>query len=582
MIHAVAELGLLSLKYTGKDLLAALIETVNEKNYPHMLLIELEKQDERYIFTGIGLEETNCAGSEAYLYRRGSPNGANFSLSALITEPEKTFNVKILGWFKNALKMPLSPDGLVMLTSIKDCLENDKDRIVNLLKEKFTETKGSAGLTVKVDSQYLREVTIFRDIFLQQVTAKENTISAEDKSCSICGKRKAKVSAGAPAYAFYTIDKPGFITGHFIKENSWRNYPVCSECSIALGEGKRLIEQNLRFLFYGLSYQIIPKFIFNEPSPLIVNILAKEMDKNLKLKAEAGTKLTNYEDEILYELASEKDYMTISFLFLQKVQSAERILLLIEDVLPSRLRLLFQAKAAVDRVFPEQPFHLGRIRTFFSKSDEGKRDNDLDKYFMEIIDKIFKGSMLNISFLATHFMREIHRDFNNGNTNSFKVLDALEDTQFFAHLHLLGREEVKMSETIFQPVFEKYGTQLDTPEKRGVFLLGALTKMLLNVQYVERKAQPFLVQLKGLKMDAGYMRGLLPKVVNKFQEYDRFDKGKGQLAEAISTLMLESSAKWRMSVDELNFYFVCGMSLYNEINLILYGKKEEVPDTDAE
>lgn len=138
-----------------------------------------------------------------------------------------------------------------------------------------------------------------------------------------------------------------------------------------------------------------------------------------------------------------------------------------------------------------------------------------------------------------------------------------------------------MTSTIFDPIFTKYVSQLDTPEKRGIFLLGALTKMLLNAQYTERKSQPFLVQLMGLKMDELNIKGLLAKVENKFQEYNRFDKGKAQVAEVISRLFMESPAKWRMSIDEINFYFVCGMNLYNEVNVLLYGnKKEEEPADD--
>lgn len=582
MISAVRELGLLSLKMTGKDVLAALTETINPGKYPNMFVIEIQKENNNYSFTNLDLEETNCTGAGSYLYRKGPPNGANFSPTALITEPEKTFQVKILGWFRTAEKLSLSQADQEMITSVKKVLEAQQQRIVALLKENLADIKGSTGLTLKIGDYYLQDMTAFRDIFLQLVAIKEDSISAQEKVCSVCGQRKAKVSAGAPAYKFYTIDKPGFITGHFIKENSWRNYPVCSECSLALDEGKRILEENFRFSFYGLSYYLVPQFILNEPSPFILSILAGEMEKNVKLNDSAGSKLTTYEDDILYELASEKDTMTLNFLFLRKEQSSERILLLVEDVLPSRLRNLFNAKVAVDRIFPQQPFHLGRVRTFFAKSDEAKRDNDLDKYFIEMIDKIFKGLPVAMSFLATHFMREIRRDFNNGNINSFKMLDAVETMLFFAHLNMLGGREATMSTTIFDPIFDRFANQLDTPEKRGVFLLGALTRMLLNVQYMERKAQPFLVNLMGLKMDLRQVKGLLPKVINKFQEYKRFDKGKAQLSETISVLLLESDQNWRMTVDELNFCFVCGMNLYNEANMILYGNKEEVDDTHAE
>lgn len=580
MISAVKDLGLLALKESGKDVLTILTQTISQSNYPYMLIIELEG-DAPYRFKRLDLEETNSGGSSKYLYRKGSSRGTNFSPTALITEAERTFQLKILDWFRMAERQSLDPAEQQMLKSIKETLEEHKDEIIASIQARIADLK-QAGLTLKIGGKYLEEIAVFRKVFLQLVAAKEDSISAEDKICSVCGERKPKVSAGAPAYKFYTIDKPGFITGHFVRENSWRNFPVCSECSLALDEGKMILEQYFKFSFYGLSYYLIPKFLLGSPSPLIVRIITGEMEKDIRLNARSGQKLTNLEDDILDYLAEEQDTISLYFLFLRQQQGAERILLLIEDVLPSRLRALFKAKMEVDKVFSQHPFHLGRIRTFFAKSDNGKRDNDLDNYFMEIIDRIFKGLSVSLPFLTNHFMREIRRDFNEGKLDSPKIVDAMETLEFFTHLKMLRRKEVTMATTIFDPIFVKYGSQLDSPEKRAVFLLGALTRMLLNVQYAERKSQPFLANLMGLKMDQQRIKGLLPKVINKLQEYDRFDKGKALLAETISRLFMESSPKWHMTIDELNFYFVCGMNLYNEINLAIYGEKEEEPSNASE
>lgn len=582
MISAIRELGIMALKASGKDVLSTLTETINQKKYPLMLIIELGN-NECYSFQNIDIEGMNTPGASKYLYRKGSSRGANFSPTALITETEKTFDIKVLGWFRSIerKKPSINESDLAMFTAIKETLEKQQEQILSELQSKMNDIKEAAVLTLKVGGKYLLEIPAFRNAFLHLVAAKEDSISAVDKVCSVCGKRKAKVSGGARAYKFYTIDKPGSITGHFIAENSWRNYPVCSDCSLALDEGKRILEKHFRFSFYGLSYCLIPKLLFGAPSPIIIKILTGQMDKEIRLNTPAGTKLTTFEDDILDILTEEQDSMTMQFLFLKKEQSAERILLLIEDVLPSRLRTLFGAKAKVDKAFPNFPFHLGRIRSFYAKSDEGKKENDLDKYFLEVIDRVFKGLSVSMQFLCVHFMREIRRDFNQGDTRLSKALDAMESIQFFTYLKMLEKKEVPMTSTIFDPIFTKYVSQLDTPEKRGIFLLGALTKMLLNAQYTERKSQPFLVQLMGLKMDELNIKGLLAKVENKFQEYNRFDKGKAQVAEVISRLFMESPAKWRMSIDEINFYFVCGMNLYNEVNVLLYGnKKEEEPADD--
>ena len=81
--------------------------------------------------------------------------------------------------------------------------------------------------------------------------------------------------------------------------------------------------------------------------------------------------------------------MTFDLLFIKRTNSAERILLVIEDVLPSRLRRIFCAKHSVDEVF-SQSFTFGAIRYFFLKSDSDKRDTDLDGYFLGVVDKFLR------------------------------------------------------------------------------------------------------------------------------------------------------------------------------------------------
>ena len=127
-------------------------------------------------------------------------------------------------------------------------------------------------------------------------------------------------------------------------------------------------------------------------------------------------------------------------------------------------------------------------------------------------------------------------------------------------------------ERLFDPVFKRFSPTFDHPVKKGLFLLGALTQMLLNIQYSQRESTPFRKQLKSLKMEEKDFKGLLPKVINKLQEYDAFDKGKQKIAEEASYYLLQAGDNWKLSNDELNFYFVCGMNLLPEITSIVYEK----------
>ena len=112
--------------------------------------------------------------------------------------------------------------------------------------------------------------------------------------------------------------------------------------------------------------------------------------------------------------------------------------------------------------------------------------------------------------------------------------------------------------------FEKYESSFDSDAKKAVFLEGVLTQKLLNVQYSERKSTPFRSKLKGLNLDERQVKKLLPEIINKLEEY-----GKNyyrSLESIISKYFVSSGEKWKMSRDEISFYFVLGMNLSHIFN----------------
>lgn len=578
MISAVRELGKLFLENEKKSTLSTLIENIDNERYPNMVCVVLSANDP-YDFVDVILEETNAVIGEKYLYRKKSPNGPNFSPTAIVTETEKTYSNKFLGWFIALNKnKEIEKEHNDYFSKLRVSLERSQVQILRKVNDIITNPKAGWVLTLKLGEHYLLDIPQFKEYFIQSIFSKEEEISSTNQICSVCGQQKEKIYGGASPFKFYTIDKPGFISGGFNEKLSWRNFPVCSECYLALTEGKNVLKGYLAFRFYGLNYMLIPNFIFGKDSQKeIVNILINRSHKQITLSQRTEDNLTTYEDDILLSLAEAKDNVTFHFLFMQSQQSAERILLVIEDVLPSRLRTIFAAKKATDKLFPKAPFHLGKIRSFLGKSDPSKNNTDLDKYFLEVVNSIFQGRTVQFGFLGSQFMREIRREFLSSEKDqyAFKVYDAIQNTCFLSKLGLLERKEGICVNTIFDEVFDRYSIQLDTNKKRGIFLLGSLTRMLLRIQWKERKAQPFISQLKGLKMNERDILGLLPKVQNKLMEYSRFDKQKELLAKEITRLMLSSENKEDLTVDEMNFYFICGMNLSYEVSFILYGEKEK-------
>ncbi len=572
----------------------------------------------------IEIEDFDKSKSNLYLWDENTKKG-NSSLPFCRTiDPAHSLESKIEIWFKNFLRENTNFEKREILENFLANLDKVRTELNNKVKD-FNTSKINYFLGLKISGEYAGNYDEIKEFWNKSREVKD----WYNGTCSVCSE-ETLVTARTGAFQFDTDDKPGFIAGGFNKNFSWRNIPVCKDCRDKLISGKRFIENSLQFRFYGLTYWLIPNFFIGHKETIedVLKILSdKSRIRNITLEKlkyvtdeEERIKrmmenivnenndnllfnsllLTNDENEPFHYLKGQKDILAVNLMFIRKMQGAERILLLIEDILPSRLRIIYEKKNDVEAKFNEflfannkldnlegkkniwenynKSFNFGKIRTFFSKSDEGKSNNDLDKYFLEITDAVFKGKTIDRNFLFKFFMNTISKAFVKDEHFRYRVTDAMMVNCFLENLGLINYSKgVYMETSSFKEIFEGYGNSLNTPTKRGIFLLGALTQMLLNIQYQMRGSASFMKKLKGLRMDEKDIRGLLPEVQNKFIEYDRFDSGKRELANIISDLFLQSGDSWKLSVDEINFYFACGMNLYDKVSNFLYNnlKKEE-------
>ncbi|MGB9840645.1 TIGR02556 family CRISPR-associated protein [Thermovenabulum sp.] len=591
MIEAVKKIGELILKKENKDLVKILTE---DPDCQYAICINFEYDGERFIYSSVKIEEYDPNKVLKYLYRKGSSSGTDITPTSRLTDKYKeVISKKILPWFNIIKDIDLSQEERSFLKNIYEEIFNNHSAIqesINEIKERYNK-KDSFIVTLKFikedEEYYIGDFNVFKRILLIKVEERDLKVFERNKVCSLCKQKKDIVLGSIDVYKFYTLDKPGFITGGFKEKSAWKNYPVCPDCKIQLEEGRNFIDNNLSFKFCGIPYYLIPKFMFMDDDYAleILSILkGRNSNKSKKISLGKGTvkKLTDDEDEILDLIKEAKDNMTVNFLFMRKINDAERILLVIEDVFPSRLRRLFQAKDEIDDLFNTN-FTFKNIRNFFMKADSNKKDTDLDKYFLDVVNRIFKNISIDKEFLMKFLMLRIRDKFlNEEETFNFyySIKDALMFVMYLLRLKLLEMEAVNMEGRIFDEIFNKYNPTFEMPVKRGLFLLGALTEFLLRKQAMERdKKMPFLKQLKSFKMNEEDFKGLLPKVQNKLIEYDAFTFGRRMIAAEISHYLLQAGDNWDMSLDEMNFYFVCGMHLANEVSEILnkyFGEPKEI------
>jgi len=188
MLEAIKEIGEYILKTEERNLLETLVEEINPKStfsqklpkgrYPNAVVIVLNKSDGIYIFQSVVLEEYFESKKMQYLYRKLSGNGPDFSPTAKVpdrSELEKTFTMKILGWFKileNKNNNVLCDEQL-FLKNIKKALEENKTQIVQEISEKINDIPKKEGIFITLkfsngdDEKYIGDYKIFKDLFLE-------------------------------------------------------------------------------------------------------------------------------------------------------------------------------------------------------------------------------------------------------------------------------------------------------------------------------------------------------------------------------------------------------------------------------
>ena len=140
MLDAIKDIGEMVIKNENRDILFVLIEDVNANGkYNNCVTIILKKDGESVRYLSTELEEYTKNKILKYLYKPGSANGPDISPTAKITEPKKTFDRKILGWFKvlddKYLKSYLSSEEIKFLENVRKCLMENETSIVGQIEE---------------------------------------------------------------------------------------------------------------------------------------------------------------------------------------------------------------------------------------------------------------------------------------------------------------------------------------------------------------------------------------------------------------------------------------------------------------
>lgn len=609
MIEALYVIGKNELKnkpLDDEEIVSVLIEDpASNETYKHVFTIKLAIERDIIQYNGVDLEEYSQSKIPKYLYRKGSSNGPDITITTRITTPEKTIKNKYEGWCKQdhtGAEIGLTEDELKFISDIKKVLMERKDEIASEITTEFSrirKNKESAIITLCFDDgekKYPGDYSAFRKILISDgISAFYSKYNKEARSieqlCSVCRTVTPEVYGFASTYNFYTVDKPGMVAGGFDQSKAWKGYPVCKNCALILEKGKKYLDSSALFKFYGFSYYIIPKPVIKLSISEIYEEIAnyQAQGPTLKLTEKYRNLLDETQDEIFEYLSEGENSFLLNIMIFEKSNNEFKILTYIEDIFPSRLRQLFDAKDSIDElniinscevtIFedgkpvkkPKLEFSFYNYRYFFNRQEKK------DAYFLDIVRRIFTGRGVSYPFLIWGILSKIRDLFNQGYMTKEACMRGLSALLYLHKLGLLidyseGNSMNHQTSSVFDSVapreaatiaeriFEEFTPFFNQEAKKAIFLEGVLAQLLLDIQYRERdKATPFRVKLQGLKLDQRNIQKLLPMIQNKLEEY-----GKNyyrDLERLISEYMLAAGDKWNLSKDEISYYFVLGMNL---------------------
>lgn len=552
-------------------------------------------------FSGIDSQKVSEKNYLKYGYRKGSARGGDVTFTTKFGDIEKKLNTLVNNQLVKLLAHPLLPryaeelatfEALMVFFQVKenyDFVENALKEVFDSLPKKEQQSSGLSLLIKESDKEYyVTDFAIIRDILNASGTEEKSfkyNVQSEGKNekCSVCMTEQETLHGFASPFKYATVDKPGMVSGFFDQKNNWKNYPICTNCSLKFEIGKSHITSKFNKYFYGKSYYAIPKTLLRNDTKGLTT--AMRYLETLYDNISKESKITERNEDKLFRLIgeTEKDFFNLNLLFYEEnpTTKAIKIKLFLEEILPSRFRKLFIEAAEFVNEHPlyqnaiytkkdgqkNLEFRFGILKTFFEDD------------FYTLIQKVFMLERISSEVLYGKFMNVIRDNYNRQKTSDgyventrISLLKAHLLLNYFQYLNLIDynknyelmEEEKKESKSAFDVeklesfVNENSGF-LDNDAKVGVFSVGILVKLLLNIQQRELGNTPFENKLRGYNVSPDMLQRIYLDALTKISQYQSFYTYNNLKEFIANYYLLNSQQIKKMSNNELSFYFVAGV-----------------------
>lgn len=595
--QAICDIGKIKIEESGySSLYEQYVQNMFQGDEYLMIIcaFQVTKVDENYNckFLHAEIEKASENNYKKYAYRKGAANGGDITFTTKLSNPEKTYNTIMTKQIVKLLKS-LTGEEKNIFEALRIELESNVE-VINEIAEKFkqldkkTAMRTGISFLFKIDDTdyYLGDFDFIKNIIIKEGTEgksnKYDKISeGSNEICSICFQKKEKLHGFASPFKYYTLDKRGFASNFFKQEASWKNYPICSECAASFEEGYKCLNTSLKRTFYGKFYYLIPQVMIKDKR-LLQKVLKLINSYNYN---EKDNKQKLFEDSIFKKISEEDNFFNLTFLFYEEnlTTKAINIKLIVEEVVPSRLRTLFrdipekinknlvyQNSLKVKNELLNLEFNFGILKTFFEDD------------FYQIIYDVFKGFPVKKSLLYNKFMNTFREKYNQSfNSNNYVestyliIHKAHMALNYLTHLNITDynyeykyevqmEQEQKEKKGVFDieklNEFIKTNPQfIDADYKAGIFAVGILVKLIMNIQNQNLGNTPFEKKLQGFNINSEKLKNIYKEAIDKLNQYQSiyaYNDLRNLIAEKY---IVNQKVIEKISSNELSFYFVAGI-----------------------
>lgn len=450
--------------------------------------------------------------------------------------------------------------------------------------------------TITLNGKYLGEYKEVLEMFKQNAYERYYRSSkATQKLCAVTYQTVEEVWGSITTLGF-TVNDIAFSRNGFEDNQSYKMFGVAPYVAKTLEGAMSLLEDRIKQRFAHLFYFVLPHFV--NPNPQRIKQAMKGLIDATLLPLSSAKQAILSNERLLHRII-EKDELSSNdiyydLFFYERDKSSLLVKLHLADVLPSRLKKIFTVKQQIEESFAgilnyriEKQDKDIEFALTFDKMKPYFVGKDFHPYFYTIIERVFCGGYLNEQQIIKAFVNTIETAFKNRSDPkvNYSTLTKISFAiyQFFYSLGLFKHNLPIMTEQTNAPVAqtaEEFVNQnphfFNNDYKKGVFLLGCLTRTLTDKQYQKLKNEPFFKYLNRLHLSENDIAKLLPKLINKLREYEiTLPSIEGQIA-------LYLTQPCNITTTDISYAFTLGLVMQREFKKAFFADKEQETEAVSE